>query len=348
MSSASSLHAEYVSGPSSMLAFLRALYLKITGAVRSAWSHIKVIFSASVRIPGSLATAVTSMASSRRGYETVIGAIKGFFRALWRGINRVGQIAGRVTSRMARMVVTAVGHVSPEAADALYGALVTARTTIHRIAARIDTVVTTVGDVLWMLLNTTVVRAVSTAVAGVSAAILVLHDATRGAFAAWLVNVLPAAHRFITWITNPWWSLAAVVASTFAAMGLALVRLLLMSHRGEGSGGNGPDGPAAEANWSTWQESLDDEALDSLVKDLHVSVAPDGSVTVSGIPDWVPVNLRNHLAKVASEAVIKQWQRTVRQRPTPSRDDRRLFTKVARDAVRGYASGPTSRHRQAA
>jgi hypothetical protein len=185
--------------------------------------------------------------------------------------------------------------------------------------------------------------------AGLGAAILVVHEATSGALAGWLVNVLPAAQRFVTWVTNPWWSLAAVAASTLTAMGFAFVRLLLATTGGDRPGGQGPDDPAADTNWSAWQESLDDDALDSLVKDLRVSVAPDGSVTVSSIPDWVPPSLRQHLAKVASEAVIKQWERTVRHRPTPSRDDRRLFTKAARDAVRGYASrGHRTSHQRAA
>ena len=239
--------------------------------------------------------------------------------------------------------------MSPSAADALYAGLVSAKVTVTRIAAHIDHVIRTAGEVMWMLLNTAFVRAVSTTAAGIAAGFLVVHEATSGALFEWIVRLTPKAVGWVAWITNPWWCLAGVVASTGLAMILAFLRLLksadASSHDPDG---DGPDQPASAVDWSEWQQSIGGDALDSLVDQLHVSVAPNGSVTVSGIPDWVPTDLRRPLAKVASDAAIRQWERTARHRPTPSRDDRRLFTKAARDAVRQFGSSRSQRPRSAA
>lgn len=353
MSSASTYtHSVHVSGPSSALAFMRALYLKITGAVRSAWTATRLVLSASVRLPGTVATAITSMLSSDAGYSSITGAIRGAFRWIWRGVSAVARFVGPVVGGMAKHLVTLVGHVSASAADALYAVFSEVAVKVTAVASRIDRLVRGVGEMLWLLLNTTLVRTASTTVAGVAAALLVIHEATSGALANWLAQQIPGLVKAIAWVTNPWLCLAAVAVTTVGAMAIALLRLLNAGkHQTGGPETDGPDDPhdpASAADWSKWQSDLDDEALESLVAGLHISVAPDGSVTVSGIPDWVPANLRARLAKVASEAAIKQWERTVHQRPTPSRDDKRLFTKAARDAVRGYASGPTYRRRQAA
>lgn len=40
--------------------------------------------------------------------------------------------------------------------------------------------------------------------------------------------------------------------------------------------------------------------------------------------------------RIATDAAVKHWQRTRVSRPCPSRDDRRLFTKVAKEAVSRY------------
>jgi hypothetical protein len=47
-------------------------------------------------------------------------------------------------------------------------------------------------------------------------------------------------------------------------------------------------------------------------------------------PASVPEDLPEFVARIAA---VKHLQRTLRVRPTPSRDDRRLFTKAAREAL---------------
>ena len=350
MSSASAFtHTEHVSGPSPLVAVLRALYLKVTGVIHSAWSTARVVLSTSLRLPGTVAAAVTSVLSSKTGYASTTRGIRGLFSGIWRAITGCARFVSRIIGATAKALVTLVGYASPRAADVLYAAFSQVRVNVAAIATRVDTFVRTVGEVLWMLLNTSMVRTVSTTVAGVAAGLLVVHEATSGAVAAWIVGQIPALLKVVGWVTNPWISLAAVGLSTLGAMGLAFLRLLNAGQdAASGPDDDGPDDPADASDWTRWQASIDEQALESLVGGLHVSVAPDGSVSVSGIPEWVPANLRNHLAKVAADAALKQWERTIRRRPQPNRDDRRLFTKAARDAVRDYASGPRTGTRQAA
>jgi hypothetical protein len=70
---------------------------------------------------------------------------------------------------------------------------------------------------------------------------------------------------------------------------------------------------------------------------LTIDVAPDGSVTVNGIPDDLPEDEARRIAEVATEAAVKQLRRILPARPVPSRDDRRLLNKVPREAVRAEA-----------
>jgi hypothetical protein len=71
---------------------------------------------------------------------------------------------------------------------------------------------------------------------------------------------------------------------------------------------------------------------------VNVEVQRDGSVVVTGIPDTVPPDLGQVVAEIALDAAMRQIRRTLPVRPVPSRDDRRLFTKAARDAIRAEAA----------
>ena len=71
---------------------------------------------------------------------------------------------------------------------------------------------------------------------------------------------------------------------------------------------------------------------------VNVEIQRDGSVVVTGIPDTVPEDLGQVVAEIALDAAMRQIRRTLPVRPVPSRDDRRLFTKAARDAVRAEAA----------
>jgi hypothetical protein len=131
-------------------------------------------------------------------------------------------------------------------------------------------------------------------------------------------------------LTNPWVALGGVAAVTLAAMGIALARLLAAGNDDGPDDGDGEAMPAAEG-----VEAVDAVLTDlaEIAKSVHVVVEVDGSVTVQDIPAAVPADLREVVARIAADAAVTHMQRTLRVRPTPSRDDRRLLTKAAREAL---------------
>ncbi len=142
--------------------------------------------------------------------------------------------------------------------------------------------------------------------------------------------------------TTPLRALGFVAAATTAtALGVALLRLLRTP--------NAPRPTHAAAAAAAVPVTLvpdgttPDEArvltdLGLIAATVHVQIQPDGSVTVTGIPDTVPPDLGHAIAEIALEAATRQLERTLRIRRTPNRDDRRVLTKVARDAIRAEAA----------
>ena len=118
MSSATAItYTEHVSGPSPLVAILRAVYLKVTGVMHSAWSTARIVLTAALRVPGTVAATVTSVLSSKAGYSAVTSGLRGFLRGVWNGITRCARFLGRLFNRTGKGLVTLVGHVSPAAAD---------------------------------------------------------------------------------------------------------------------------------------------------------------------------------------------------------------------------------------
>jgi hypothetical protein len=167
--------------------------------------------------------------------------------------------------------------------------------------------------------------------------------------AAKIVAAIPSSMDLVMAVTNPWITLAGVGVVTVGAMGIALARL--MSARSDVEGhvhdvnapddtppnGDAPPGSVQPAQAAPTKESVavDDVLTDmaEIAKWVHVVIATDGSVTVEGIPGTVPPELREVVARVAADTAIGHVERTLRVRPTPSRSDRRLFTKAAREAL---------------
>ncbi len=69
-----------------------------------------------------------------------------------------------------------------------------------------------------------------------------------------------------------------------------------------------------------------------------IEITNDGSVVVHGIPKSIATEYGEVIAQIATDAALKHWRRTRTSRPTPSRDDRRLFTKAAKEALRKHAA----------
>jgi hypothetical protein len=55
---------------------------------------------------------------------------------------------------------------------------------------------------------------------------------------------------------------------------------------------------------------------------------------VHGIPDELPAEVGLQLAHVAAQAATARLEKILLRRPVPNRDDKRLLTKIAREAVR--------------
>ena len=326
-------YAVPVSGPDQRLAWLRALWVKAQGIAHTAWAHARVILSGALRLPRWAANMALSLLSSKAGYDTIVNVIGTGVRAVARGIGwAVGKV-GRGLYWLGNTTARLVGRVWPAAETWL-------RSTAARVAAPVREGVRWLGDVLAGigvvaegLARTPFVRGASTTGAKVAAGILAVHAVSKGAVAAKIVAALPASMDLVILLTNPWIALGAVGVVTLAAMGIALARLLAA-----GDDDDGPDDGGTEAVTGTVAADAADvdgvlTDLAEIAKTVHVVVQTDGAVIVEGIPASVPEDLREVVARIAADAAVRHMERTLRVRPTPSRDDRRLFTKAAREAL---------------
>ena len=78
------------------------------------------------------------------------------------------------------------------------------------------------------------------------------------------------------------------------------------------------------------------QALDNLhdaARQVRIEVSSDGSVGVHGIPDTVPPEVGQALAEAGQHEAERHLRRILRIRPVPTRNDRPLVTKAAREAV---------------
>jgi hypothetical protein len=332
-----------VSGPSERLAWLRALWLKAQSVARTAWAHAQVILSGAIRLPRWVAQAALSPLSSKAGYDTVVSAIGTGVRAVGRGVSWALTKAGQGLSWLGNTAARLVGRVWPAAETWL-------RSTAARVAAPAHEAFRWLGDVLAGtgvvaegLARTPLVRSASTTGAKVAAAVLAVHAMSKGAVAAKIVAAVPASMDAVILLTNPWIALAGVGVVTLSAMGIALARLLAATNdRGPDDGGSNAVTHIVAADVEDVDDVLTD--LAEIAKSVHLVVQTDGSVVVEGIPATVPEDLPELVARIAADAAVKHMQRTLRVRPTPSRDDRRLFTKAAREAL--IAEARRRRHEQ--
>src|SRR5690606_3561298 len=156
-------------------------------------------------------------------------------------------------------------------------------------------------------------------------------------------KAMPALMTVVVWTTDPWRTLALVGAVAGAAMGIALARLVRTSTVDEEwepeppspAAGKQPIPRAAEQQpRPTMVRMLD---FEKIAASVTIEITNDGSVVVHGIPADVPCEYGEIIARIATDAALKHWTRTRTSRPTPSRDDRRLFTKAAKEALRKHA-----------
>lgn len=351
-----------ISGPSARMAYLRVLLLKMRGIANNIWATTRVSLSVVARIPATTATVVTSALATDHGYQATTRVVRPVATAAWRAVGWLARKAGKLTLGAARGLTTAVGHISPAGADILHAVTTAVESSVTIRWQAIDSTAQGIGETIWMLAHTSLVRTVVSLSAGTASFLFAVHTLTEGLAVSRLLGVLPRLTPLVGWVTNPWLSLAAVVMAAVVAMGVSAVRLFGAAIQRPHSSVADTSTPANNAEQeSTATEEAEEQARtttagDALVSDhgratvteatidweevarsVSIEVTNDGSVVVHGIPSTVPEDQRETVAHVAAQAALQQWRRVKPARPTPSRDDRRLFTKVARDALKAHA-----------
>jgi len=336
-----------IAGPSPHLALLRALMLKIRGVARHLWASTGTALSVTGRLPHAVATAVHSLLSTQAGYRAVTGVVRTVTSGLWGAVRWVACTVGRACRAIADAVTTAVGAVSPTAGDLLHATVDTIAENATGLGRRIDGVVRGGGELVWALTHTQLVQSTVTMTASAASGLFTVHSLTQGLLATKVVQTIPSLLTAAVWATDPVRLLAVVAAAAGAAILIALGRLIAGSGASGDPGGPDDDEPTSasetppmprpqllDATTEDWVPGID---WDAVAASVRIEIAPDGSVTVVGIPNSVPKEYGELIARVATAAALKHWRRTIKSRPTPSRDDRRLFTKAAKEAVRDLA-----------
>lgn len=335
-------YAVPVSGPSPRLAMLRAVMLKAAGIARNAWRGTRTTMRLAGQLPRSVATTVSSLLATRTGYSLLTTTVRSIVRGAWNGISAVARIIGRGCRGLSGLVTLAVGYLSPGGADWTLRVTDTIADRVSAAGRSVDATVRGAGDVLWNLAHTSLVRTAVTTAASLASGVFVVHTLTQGLLAVKIVQAAPALMTAVIWATDPWRTLALVAATAVTAMGFALLRLL-HSSRPEGQNPEfDPEPPATEQKPFTLVEDAKQPAepaidWDAVVASVRIEITNDGSVVVVGIPNSVPREYGEVIARIATDAALKHWIRTRVSRPCPSRDDRRLFTKAAKEAVRAYS-----------
>lgn len=348
MSPTTGTYSVPVSGPSAALAFLRALTLKAHAVARAAWTKSIVTLNAAVRLPSAVATGVHAVLSTRVGYTAVTTSIGMAARLGWSAVRAGACLVGRLSRRIGTAATIAVGYLSPAGADFMMRTCDTigARTTAW--ATRVDTAVSTTGEVVLDLLHTPLVRTVVTATTTVASAVTTVHWISQGVVAARIVRALPFLMDAVVFATNSVRTLALVAVITVAAMAIAVLRL-----RAAATDASEPRETREDSTARPVQTPLEDEPelpvdWDRVAAGLRIEVRTDGSVMAHGIPDDIPRRQGERIARIATDAALRQFTRTRKVRPCPSRDDKRLFTKVAKEAIRDQATRTTEPTRTAA
>ena len=330
-----------VSGPSPHLAVLRAVLLKTAGVARAGWSRTRTTLRFAGHLPKSVAATVSSMLSTNAGYAALTGTARTIARGAWNGVRAVARGVGKTGRFAAGLVTRAVGYVSAAGADWTLRVTDTTADKVTGVASNVDAAVRGAGELAWALAHTALVRTSVTTAASVASGVFVVHTLTQGLLAVRIVRAMPWLMTAVVWATNPWRTLALVGAAGVAAMLIALARLI---HSTQDDESPDPEPPAAAMGTRPVAVAPEPTPApmpvidwDAVAASVRVEITNDGSVLVRGIPNSIPTEYGEVIAQIATEAALKHWRRTRTSRPCPSRDDRRLFTKAAKEAVRSYA-----------
>lgn len=332
-----------VSGPSPHMVMLRGVLLKAAGIARNAWHGTRTTLRLAGQLPRSTAVTVASLLATTTGYTALTGTARTIARTAWNGLCAAARGVGKLASKTAGLVTLAAGYVSPTGADWSLRVTDTIANRVTGVALAVDGAVRGAGDLAWALAHTTLVRTAVTVAASTASAVFVIHTLTQGLLAFRIVQAMPSLMTAVVWATDPWRTLALVGTVAGVAMGIALARLIHTVTPEDEE--DEPEPPTPAAGKKSVQPAPEPQTrptvvpmidFDKIAASVTIEITNDGSVVVHGIPDEVPTEYGDIIAKIATEAALKHWNRTRTSRPTPSRDDRRLFTKAAKEAVRRH------------
>ena len=207
-----------VSGPSTALAYARALAAKAQGWAGTAILYVKMAIRALTRIPRIVGNIALSALSTKVGYDAVVTVVGKAARLVGRA--RVhGHPGGRQAPLKAGVgfLTGLVRHVAPKAADTADRPSTDDRERRdghddHRVDPHLRQPGRSASSsaARWSCVST--IRA-----AGIASAALVVHALTKGAAAARIVQLVPRAMTAVVWLTNPWKLLLGVAAVMAAA-----------------------------------------------------------------------------------------------------------------------------------
>lgn len=333
-----STHTITVSGPSARLATLRALALKAVGHARDLWHRLRLTLTSSGRMLTTTATSVLALIGSDTGYDLAVHAVGTAMDVVGSLLGSAVRVVGLAARWVGRALLGPVRVVSPVAADTCQQLATTwVAEPVHRVITTAQTWIGQARLVIADLTGTTLVRTATVWAAQVASVILGLHALTQGALAARIVTALPWTMTGVVWATQPVTAAIAVAGTFLAALAYAAVRI--WTQRPDSDTDPTPDhtvtideaprllaGPRPQP-----RTQLD---LDAVAATLYVEVATDGSVLVHGIPHELPEDTALEVAHIAADAATNRLRKILLHRPQPNRDDLRLLTKTAREAVR--------------
>lgn len=342
------------SGPSNPLAHLRALWVK--RATSEARRNGRPYPRPST---GRLAAETgLDLLTTDAGYDTASAIVSGTVSLAWRCTATFIRGIGKGVVEAARAMAKAVGIVAPEAAARVRSRIDQATKSVSSSWAGTDAALRTVGSVFEAALQEPTVRFATTSAAQGMSLLLFVHVVTSGGVAARLVQLAPWTLDAVLVATNPATALGAVLGITGIALLFALARMIAeVEAEGKPDGGPSVEGVVpntggVDARVFAWEngrahnhlDGIDDvgmqpmvaeitEDLEAIARTVRVEVQADGSVVVHGIPDTVPQDLGLVVAEIVREAVEQQLRRVLQLRPVPTRNDRRVLTKAAREAI---------------
>lgn len=324
-----------VSGPSTALAYARALAAKAQGWVGAALFYVKMGIKAMTQIPKMVANVALSALSTRIGYETVVSTVGKAARFIGRTVSKAVRAVGRGLKKIGGFFTGLLGRIAPKAAKKAKQVLDTVATACDAVFTRIEATITGVSHILGALVRSPLVVLSTIRAAAIASGALAVHAITKGAVAARIVRLIPAAMTAVVWLTSPWKLLLAVLGVMAGATAFSAVRVARMTTPPpvKPTPIRTPKTQSPPVEEPVTEPELSREDFESLVAGLKVVIAVDGSIEVHGIPASLPPEEQQRIAQTAADAATEQLQRLVRRGRPISSADRRTVTKVAQAAV---------------